>query len=81
MKGFSIKTEIQEFDTFEQFAREAGIGENDLVLCGEHTFDKYIAPLNTGVGHFSVRNTAKANRQTAWLTQFLMNFVIRLMTV
>ncbi|MFQ8902588.1 MAG: hypothetical protein ACLR7D_12725 [Lachnospira eligens] len=22
MKGFSIKTEIQEFDTFEQFAKE-----------------------------------------------------------
>ena len=49
MKGFSIKTEIQEFDTFEQFAKEAGIGADDLVLCGEHTFDKYIAPLNTGV--------------------------------
>ena len=49
MKGFSIKTEIQEFDTFEQFAKEAGIGADDLVLCGEHTFDKYIAPLNIGV--------------------------------
>lgn len=49
MKGFSIKTEIQEFDTFEQFANDAEIGKNDLVLCGEHTFDKYIAPLNTGV--------------------------------
>ena len=34
MKGFSIKTEIQEFDTFEQFAKEAGIGADDLVLCG-----------------------------------------------
>ncbi len=49
MKGFSIKTEIQEFDTFEQFAKDAAIGAEDLVLCGEHTFDKYIAPLNTGV--------------------------------
>ena len=43
MKGFSIKTEIQEYDTFEQFADDAEIGENDLVLCGEHTFDKYMA--------------------------------------
>ena len=71
MKGFSIKTEIQEFDTFEQFAKEAGIGADDLVLCGEHTFDKYIAPLNIGV-------------QTLFrekLMQFLINFVIRLMTV
>lgn len=49
MKGFSIKTEIQEFDTFEQFAKDVAIGAEDLVLCGEHTFDKYIAPLNTGV--------------------------------
>lgn len=81
MKGFSIKTEIQEFDTFEQFAKEAGIGADDLVLCGEHTFDKYIAPLNIGVQTLSVRNTARVSRQTAWLMQFLINFVIRLMTV
>ena len=37
MKGFSIKTEIEEYDTFEQFAKEAQLGEKDLVLCGEHT--------------------------------------------
>ena len=54
MKGFSIKTEIQEFDTFEQFAKEAGIGADDLVLCGEHTFDKYIAPLNIEIGRAHV---------------------------
>ena len=32
MKGFSIKTEIEEYDTFEQFAKEAQLGEKDLVL-------------------------------------------------
>lgn len=49
MKGFSIKTEIEEFDTFEQFAKDAELGPNDLVLCGEHTFNKYIEKLNLGV--------------------------------
>lgn len=49
MKGFSIKTEIEEFDTFEQFAKQAGLGRDDLVLCGEHTFKKYVEPLGLGV--------------------------------
>lgn len=49
MKGFSIKTEIEEYDTFKQFAEEAQLGADDLVLCGEHTYNDYIAPLNTGV--------------------------------
>lgn len=49
MKGFSIKTEIEEFDTFEQFAKDAGLDADDLVLCGEHTYDKYIAGLKLGV--------------------------------
>lgn len=49
MKGFSIKTEIEEYDTFEQYAEEAELGADDLVLCGKHTFDDYIAPLNLGV--------------------------------
>lgn len=49
MKGFSIKTEIEEYATFEQYAKEAELGAEDLVLCGEHTYQKYIAPLNLGV--------------------------------
>ena len=49
MKGFSIKTEIEEYDTFEAYALQAELGEEDLVLCGEHTYDKYIAPLSLGV--------------------------------
>ena len=49
MKGFSIKTEIEEYDTFEQYAAQAGLGPEDLVLCGEHTYDKYVAPLSLGV--------------------------------
>ena len=49
MKGFSIKTEISEYDTFEQFAVDSQIGPEDLVLCGEHAYNDYIKPLNTGV--------------------------------
>lgn len=48
MKGFSIKTEIEEFDTFAEFAADADLGSDDLVLCGEHTYQDYIAELNTG---------------------------------
>lgn len=49
MKGFSIKTEIEEFDTFAQFAEDAKLGADDLVLCGEHTYKDYIESLHTGV--------------------------------
>ena len=48
MKEFSIKTEIEEYDTFEQYAAQAGLGPEDLVLCGKHTYDKYVAPLSLG---------------------------------
>lgn len=49
MKGFSIKTEIEEYDTFGEYAKEAQLGPDDLVLCGQHTFDDYVAPLSLGV--------------------------------
>lgn len=49
MRGFSIKTEIEEYDTFEEYAKEAQLGEDDLVLCGKHTYDDYVAPLGLGV--------------------------------
>ena len=49
MKGFSIRTEIEEYDTFGEYAELAGLSEKDIVLCGEHTYDKYVAPLNLGV--------------------------------
>lgn len=49
MKGFSIQTEIEEYGTFAQFAEEAALGPDDLVLCEEHTYNNYIATLNTGV--------------------------------
>ena len=49
MKGFSIKTEIEEYATFEQYAKEAELGTDDLILCGEHTYQKYIEPLQLGV--------------------------------
>lgn len=49
MRGFSIKTEIEEYDTFEEYAKEAQLGADDLVLCGEHTYDDYVAPLSLPV--------------------------------
>lgn len=49
MKGFTIKTEIEEYDTFAQYAAQADLGPQDLVLCGEHAYDKYVAPLSLGV--------------------------------
>lgn len=49
MKSFAIKTEIEEYETFKQFAEDAALGPSDMVLCGGHTFDRYIAPLELGV--------------------------------
>jgi 4-hydroxybutyrate dehydrogenase len=49
MKGFAIKTEIEEYSTFEEYAKEAELGANDLILCGKHTYDVYIAPLSIEV--------------------------------
>lgn len=49
MKGFSISTEIEEYDTFAQFAAEAELGAEDLILTGEATYNRYVAPLNLGV--------------------------------
>lgn len=49
MRGFSIKTEIEEYDTFEEYVKEAQLGADDLVLCGEHTYDDYVAPLSLPV--------------------------------
>ena len=80
MKGFSIKTEIEEYDTFEQFAKEAQLGEKDLVLCGEHTYKQYVEPLHSVYRHFSVKSTEKANRQTVRSMQFLMRCGIRTLT-
>ncbi len=49
MKGFDIKTEIQEFDTFAEFANEAELGTEDLIFTSERTFNEFVAPLNLGV--------------------------------
>lgn len=49
MRGFSIKTEIEEYKTFAEFAEETKLGPDDLVLCGEHTYNDYVKDLNTGV--------------------------------
>ena len=44
MKAFDIKTEIKEFDNFTAFADEAKIGNQDLILTGEHTYLEFIEP-------------------------------------
>ena len=49
MKAFAIKTEIEEYDTFEKYTAPAELGPQDLVLCGKHTYDRYVAPLSLGV--------------------------------
>lgn len=45
MKGFSIKTEIVEFNTFEEFAHSSDVGADDLFFCSRHTYNQFIAPL------------------------------------
>ncbi len=80
MKGFSIKTEIEEYDTFERFAKEAQLGEKDLVLCGEHTYKQYVEPLSLGVQTLFREKYGKANRQTVRSMQFLMRCGIRTLT-
>ena len=49
MKGFSVRTEIEEYATFQEYAEQANLGAEDLVLCGSHTYEKYIAPLSLNV--------------------------------
>ncbi|MCR4745405.1 MAG: iron-containing alcohol dehydrogenase [Lachnospiraceae bacterium] len=49
MRGFNIKTEIEEFDTFAGFAKEAELGPDDLILTGEHTYLEFIEPLKIDV--------------------------------
>ena len=49
MKAFAIKTEIEEYNTFEEYAAQAELGPRDLVLCGKHTYDKYVEPLSLEV--------------------------------
>lgn len=49
MKAFSIKTDIEEYATFADYAKEAALGSKDLILCGEHTYKDYVAPLSLKV--------------------------------
>lgn len=49
MKGFSVRTEIEEYATFQEYAEQANLGAEDLVLCGSHTYEKYAAPLSLKV--------------------------------
>lgn len=48
MKGFSIKTDIEEYDTFENFAKEAGVGPDDLILTNEYIYEPAISKLGLG---------------------------------
>ncbi len=49
MRGFSITTEIGEFDTFAEFSEDAKLGPEDLLFCGEHTYKDYVEELGTGI--------------------------------
>ena len=49
MKGFGLRTQVYEYGTFAAFAQEFGLGPEDLVLTGEATYDREIAPLDLGV--------------------------------
>lgn len=49
MRGFSIKTEIGEFDTFAEFAKDVELGSDDLVLCESFSYKNNIEELGTGV--------------------------------
>lgn len=74
MKGFSIKTEIEEFDTFAEFAADADLGSDDLVLCGEHTYQDYIAELNTGVQTLFREKYSKGEPTDGDVDEFSMPF-------
>lgn len=80
MKGFSIKTEIEEYDTFEQFAKEAQLGEKDLVLCGEHTYKQYVEPLSLGVQTLFREKYGKGEPTDGAVDAILMRCGIRTLT-
>ena len=49
VKGFSLRTQVYEYGTFEDFAQEFCLGADDLVLIGEGTFQREVSPLNLGI--------------------------------
>ncbi len=49
MKPFEIRTGIEEYSTFGDFARAFEIGANDLVITNRYIFEPVIAPLGLGV--------------------------------
>ena len=46
MKAFQIVPAIGEYKDFGVFAKEAGLGESDLILTNEYIYDPVIAKLN-----------------------------------
>lgn len=49
MKGFSIKTEIEEYADFKAYADRHKLSRKDLIFCGRHTYEEYLSPLNLSV--------------------------------
>ncbi|MEE1114822.1 MAG: iron-containing alcohol dehydrogenase [Eubacterium sp.] len=49
MKGFSISTAIEEYNTFADFAKENNVGPADLILTNEYIYNPVISELNLGV--------------------------------
>ena len=46
MKAFQIVPAIGEYEDFGVFAKEAGLGESDLILTNEYIYDPVIAKLD-----------------------------------
>ncbi len=46
MKTFSIHPSITEYETFKDFAADAGLGESDLIFTNEFIYDPFIRPAN-----------------------------------
>ena len=45
MKGFSIPTEILEFDKFSQFVSQEKVNKDDLIITSERTYKHFIEPM------------------------------------
>ncbi len=48
MKPFKIMPAIAEYDEFADYAREAGLGANDLILTNEYIYEPTISSLDLG---------------------------------
>lgn len=45
MTGFSIPTDILEFDRFSQFVSQEKVNKDDLIITSERTYKQFMQPL------------------------------------